>query len=83
MGQITINVPTNINLNFEATKIQAKRISNDIQNLGLIEIEDSAIEPPRRNSLRKDLQAACGIWANRKETGEEISMAIRKANRRQ
>ncbi len=83
MGQITIDVPTNTHINFTASSIQAKRLSKDIQNLGLAEIENPAIEPPRRNSFTQDLKDAAGIWADREETGEEIAMAIRKANRRQ
>jgi hypothetical protein len=83
MGQITIDVPTNTHLNFTASSLQAKTLSKNIQNLGLEEIENPAIEPPRRNSLAQDLKAVAGIWADREETGEEIAMAIRKANRRQ
>jgi hypothetical protein len=83
MGQITIDVPTNTNINFAASSVQAKTLSKDIQKLGLTEIENPAIEPPRRNSFAKDLKAVAGIWADREETGEEIAMAIRKANRRQ
>ncbi len=83
MGQITIDVPTKTHLNFTASSIQAKTLSKNIQNLGLEEIENPAIEPPRRNSFAQDLKAVAGIWADREETGEEIAMAIRKANRRQ
>ena len=82
MGQITIDVPTDINQNFAASSIQAKTLSKNIQNLGLTEIKNPAIEPPRRNSFAQDLKVVSGIWADREETGEEIAKRIREANRR-
>jgi hypothetical protein len=87
MAEITINFPTLDTTeirNFVVGKKDAAKIFNGIENLGLPESNATpAIEPPRRNSLKADLQAASGIWANRPETGEEIAMQIRKANRRQ
>jgi hypothetical protein len=81
MGQITIDVPINKNINFTASDIQAKNLFKDIKNLGLAEVANPAIEPPR-TSRQEGLNAAFGIWADRDETGEEISNAIREANRR-
>ena len=36
--------------------------------------------PPRRNSLKEDLVEACGIWADREESAEEIARQIRDKN---
>jgi hypothetical protein len=81
MGQITIDVPANTHLNFTASSIQAETLSKNIQNLGLEEIENPAIEPPR-TSRKEGLNAAFGIWADREETGEETAKRIREGNRR-
>jgi hypothetical protein len=82
MGQIIIDIPTsNTNKLFKASNVQATAVFKHIQNLGLVEIENPAIESPRRNSFEEDLKAVFGMWADREETGEEIAMAIRKANR--
>ncbi len=39
-----------------------------------------AIIPPRRNSMKEDLEAVFGIWADREESAEEISRRIRDRN---
>ena len=88
MGQIVIDFPTfggkTVKRYIVKDEIEAVKIFRDIENL--IEVEDfshtPAIEPPR-TSRKEGLDAAFGIWADREETGEEIAMRIRKANRRQ
>jgi hypothetical protein len=40
----------------------------------------SNIIPPTRNSLKEDLAEACGIWADREESAEEIASKIRDRN---
>ena len=89
MGQIVIDFPTFgseiVKRYIVKDENEAVKIFRDIENLVKVESvsQTPAIEPPRRNSLQKDLKAALGIWADREETGEEIALEIRKANRGQ
>ncbi len=39
-----------------------------------------AILPPRRDSLKKDLEAVVGIWSDREESADEIARKIRDKN---
>ncbi|MDQ3636325.1 MAG: hypothetical protein M3405_17750 [Acidobacteriota bacterium] len=39
-----------------------------------------AILPPRRNNLKKDLEAVVGIWSDREESADEIARKIRDKN---
>ena len=89
MGQIVIDFPMFGNDMVRHFVIkdtnEAVKVFNGIENLVKTEKtgRTPAIEPPRRNSLQKDLKEAFGIWADRQETGEEIALRIRNANRRQ
>ena len=43
-------------------------------------INKSNFIPPRRNNLKEDLAEACGIWADREESAQEIARTIRDKN---
>jgi hypothetical protein len=86
MGQIIIDVPTNDTVHYEVESTQEYK--------QLIQILESDVKPnprsdtanieiPKQKLQAKDFSEVLGMWANRKETGEEISMQIRKGNRRQ
>ena len=78
MGELVIKIPENINRLFHikdrkfAQKLLQELEENEVKKLNLI--------PPRRNSLKEDLAEACGIWADREESGEEIARQIRDKN---
>ncbi len=42
--------------------------------------EMPVVIPPRRNNLKEDGEAVLGIWADRKESAEEIARKIRDRN---
>ncbi len=44
--------------------------------------EMPAIIPPRRNSLKEDLAAVLGIWADNEEEADEVARKVREANRK-
>ncbi len=79
MGQLIIEVPQNINLRLS---IKSVEIANEILRL--------ARKPKRLETLKLDVpdledvdaSEAVGIWADRKESGEEIARKIRENNRR-
>ena len=80
MGQLVIEIPENINRLF---RINDSRFSRKLlRELEEKEVKTSGIIPPKRNSLKEDLAEACGIWADRKESAEEIAYKIREANRK-
>jgi hypothetical protein len=78
MGQLVIEIPQNIIRSFhiEDNKFSEKLLL-DLENES---VKKSNIIPPRRNSLKEDLAQACGIWADRKESGQEIARTIRDKN---
>jgi len=45
-------------------------------------VASGAIVLPTRNSLREDGNAVLGIWADREESGQEITRKIREGNRK-
>lgn len=83
MGQVTIEIPQNVNRFFQVDDSEfGERL---LQNLEEFEKETkpeklSAMIPPRRNSLKEDLAAVVGIWADREESAEEIARTIRDKN---
>ena len=87
MGQIVIDFPMFGNDMVRHFVIkdtnEAVKVFNGIENLVKTEkiSRTPAIEPPR-TSRKEGLDAAFGIWADREETGEEIAIRIRNANRR-
>lgn len=83
MGQVTIEIPQNVNRTYQVNDSEFGE--QLLQNLEDFEKKAktekmSAIIPPRRNSLKKDLAAVVGIWADREETAEEIARRIRDKN---
>lgn len=78
MGQLVIEIPENINRLFH---IKDKKFAKKLlQELEKNEEKKSNIIPPRRNSLKEDGEAVCGIWAYREESAEEIARTIRDKN---
>ena len=83
MGQLVIEVPQNVNRTYQIKDADfGERL---LQNLDEMELETKpekvpAIIPPRRNSLKEDLAAVVGIWADREESAEEIARRIRDRN---
>ena len=83
MGQVTIEIPQNVNRTF---RVNDSEFSEQLlQNLEEFEKKSkperlSAMIPPRRNSLKEDLEEASGIWADREESAEEIARTIRDKN---
>ncbi len=79
MGQLVIEIPENINRLFRIkdSKFTKKLLAELEEN----EVKTSNIIPPRRNSLKEDLANACGIWADREESAEEIARNIRDKNK--
>lgn len=78
MGQLVIEIPENINRLF---RIKDKKFTKKL----LAELEENEVKksnfiPPRRNSLKEDLENAFGIWADREESAEEIAQKIRDKN---
>ena len=83
MGQVTIEIPQNVNRTF---RVNDTAFSEQLlQNLEEFEKKAkperlSAMIPPRRNSLKEDSEAVLGIWADREESAEEIARTIRDKN---
>jgi len=83
MGQVTIEIPQNVNRFFQVDDSEFGE--QLLQNLEDFEKKTkseklSAIIPPRRNSLKEDGDAVLGIWADRKESADEIARQIRDRN---
>ncbi len=89
MGVIVIETPQNIRLNYSIQDIDAvKSLIKDLDDLALRlkknkTAKNPAIEMPKSKLTLEDFNDVLGMWADRKETGEEISVSIREANRRQ
>jgi hypothetical protein len=86
MGQIIIEVPTNRTVHYEVESTQEYKqlmqiLESDVKPNP--RLDNANIEMPKQKLQAKDFSEVLGMWANRKETGEEISMQIRKGNRRQ
>ncbi len=79
MGQVVIEVPQNINLKFS---VKSEETANEI--LRLVRSPKKKLETIQLNYPFDmddvDASEAVGIWADRKETGEEIARAIRDKN---
>ena len=80
MGQVVVEVPQNINRFFrvEDSAFGDQLVRELEENTSAA--ETPGILPPRRNSLKKDLAAAFGIWKDRPESAQEIARAIRDLN---
>ena len=83
MGQVTIEIPQNVNRTFRVNDSEFGE--QLLQNLEDFEKKAkperlSGMIPPRRNSLKEDLEEASGIWADREESAEEIARTIRDKN---
>ncbi len=83
MGQVTIEIPQNINRAYHVDDSKfSKRILDELDDF-----EKSSkpkklqnVVPPRRNSLKEDGEAVLGIWADREESAEETARKIRDRN---
>jgi hypothetical protein len=78
MGQLVIEIPQNIVRSFRIKDNEfSEKLLLDLENKS---VKNSNIIPPRRNSLKEDLAEACGIWADREESAQEIARTIRDKN---
>jgi hypothetical protein len=89
MGQIIVETPLNITINYVIQDTDAaKSLIENLDDIAL-RLKKNPNKPKTPDiempsvSRKEALDEAFGMWADRKETGEEISMRIRKANRRQ
>ena len=83
MGQVTIEIPQNVNRTYQVDDSEFGE--QLLQNLEDFQKKTKSgkfanIIPPRRNSLKEDLANALGIWADREESAEEIARKIRDKN---
>ena len=83
MGQVTIEIPQNVNRTYRVDDSEFSR--QLLQELEDFEKKSEPkktpnVIPPRRNSLKGDGEAALGIWADREESAEEIARKIRDRN---
>ncbi len=81
MGQLLIEIPQNINLKFS---VKSAEIAEEI--LQIVKRPKKKLQTITLN-LPYDLEdvdenEAVGIWADRKESAEEIARKIREANRK-
>lgn len=83
MGQVTIEIPQNVNRTY---RVDDSKFSRQLlEKLEDFEKKSNLIKPPnvippRRHSLKEDLENAVGIWADREESAEEIARKIRDKN---
>jgi hypothetical protein len=88
MGVIVIETPQNIKLNYSIEDIEAvKTLIQDLDNLSLRlkknkKAKTPSVEMPKDKLTLKDFDDVLGMWADREETGEQISNQIREANRK-
>ena len=83
MGQLVIEVSQNINRSYRIKdEDDGERLLRDLDEMKTENAPEKnpAIIPPRRNSLKEDLEAVFGIWADREESAEEIARRIRDRN---
>ena len=83
MGQVVIELPQNVNRFYQVESVElGEELLQDLDEMErkMKSSENPAIVPPRRNSLKEDLAAVVGIWADREESAEEIARRIRDRN---
>ncbi len=80
MGQVLIEIPQNVRRNFRVKSAEyGEQLLKELEE-NTDTINNPAVIPPRRNSLKEDLAAVIGIWKDRPETAEEIARQIRDRN---
>lgn len=83
MGQVTIEIPQNVNRTYRVddSKFSRQLLEKleDFEKKSNLTKSPNVI-PPRRHSLKEDLENAVGIWADREESAEEIARNIRDKN---
>ena len=89
MGQIVVEIPMDVERNYSIADVEkasalldelSEFLDDTPRGANPAKWKTPAIEPPRRHSLEADLEAVRGLWADRPETGEEISRRIRDRN---
>ncbi|MGI9054524.1 MAG: hypothetical protein ACR2F2_01845 [Pyrinomonadaceae bacterium] len=83
MGQVIIEIPQNVNLSYQINDSEfGEQLLQDLKDFKKkTKSEKSpAIIPPRRNSLKEDLENVIGIWSDREESADEIARKIRNKN---
>lgn len=85
MGQVIIEVPQDVNRFYQVESVElGAEILQDLDEMEqkMKPIENPAIVPPRRNSMKEDGDAVLGIWSNREEEADEIARRVREQNRK-
>ncbi len=81
MGQVVIEVPQNVYRSYHIDDSEfSEQLMRDLDENSSSTGGTPAIIPPRRNSLKQDLEDAIGIWKDRPESAQEIARRIRKLN---
>ena len=81
MGQVVIEVPQNVYRAYHIDDSEySERIMRDLDENSHLTEKNPTVIPPRRNSLKQDLEKAVGIWKDRPESAQEIARRIRKQN---
>jgi hypothetical protein len=85
MGQLVIEIPQNINRTFRIeSKERAAAILEQLENDREAKIKraiaSGAIEPPKLKRTKKISEDVLGVWADRRESGQEIALRLRKRN---
>jgi hypothetical protein len=81
MGQVTIELPQNVNRTYRINDSEfGERLLQNLEDFEKKNERLANVIPPRRNSLKEDGEAVLGIWADREESAEEIARRIRDHN---
>jgi hypothetical protein len=83
MGQVIVELPQNVYRTYHVDDSAfSEQLLRDLDENSSVEESQSAIIPPRRNTLVEDGDAVLGIWADREESAMEIARRIRENNRK-
>ncbi len=85
MGQVTIEIPQNVNRTYQINDSEfGEQLLNDLEEFEkkMKSEKSGAIIPPRRNNLKEDGDAVLGIWSKDEKTADEIARKVREANRK-
>ena len=81
MGQVVVDLPQNVFRSYHVEDSEfGEQLLRDLDENSNSEKESPTIIPPRRSSLKRDIDAAFGIWKDRSESAQEIAQKIRKRN---
>ena len=87
MGQVVLEIPQNVNRTFRIESEERaaeiiEQLEESNQRLSKFEkvVASGAIKLPTNDNRREAGDAVLGIWADRKESGQEIARKIRNRN---